>query len=166
MTFTPNLGLVQMPELDNTASDRSTGALEMSVTKSRHTSHAKSNGKPKRKKYVKTLREPSRRKYAPISPALAAIALKVKKKPGQPLSRRTPPAGNGWAQRVGRGLAIHREKLGLSVPGAAKRFGIDQHLLYRIESGSLPQTTALHIDNVLAAFDLVIDDVLKLAPIK
>jgi len=146
-----------MPELDNTASDRSTGAIDMSATKSRHTSHAKSNGKPKRKKYIATLRAPAARRPAKKG---------ANQKREQPLSRRTPPAGNGWAQRVGRGLAIHREKLGLSVPGAAAKFEIDQHLLYRIESGSLPQTTGLHIDNVLAAFDLVIDDVLKLAPIK
>ncbi len=142
-----------MLEVANTQANDPTGESEMATaTKAkRHASNGKANGKPK-KAYVKTLRAPVKRKRI------------ANQKREQPLSRRTPPTGSGWAQRVARGLAIHREKLGLSVPSSAAKHGIDQHLLYRIESGSLPQTTGLHIDPVLAAYGLTIDQVLKLAP--
>lgn len=141
--------------------ERSTGESEMATaTKTkRHAANGKSNGKPKskRKAYVKTLREPASRKSKPKGKS-------ANRKREQPLSRRTPPTGEGWAQRVARGLAIHREKLGMSVPAAAKEYNLDQHLWYRIESGALPQTTGLHIDKFLSALDLTIDQVLKLAP--
>ncbi len=143
-----------MPEVANTG-ERSNGETEMATaTKTKH----HSNGKAKRKAYIKTLRSPVAR--LPV----AKRKKSANQKREQPLSRRTPPTGAGWAQRVARGLAIHREKLGLSVPSSAAKHGIDQHLLYRIESGALPQTTGLHIDAVLAAYDLTIDHVLKLAP--
>lgn len=143
-----------MCEVANTG-ERSNGDIEMATAgkTKRHTA----NGAPKRKAYVKTLRSPA----APVAKRKKSGA---NQKRDQPLSRRTPPTGSGWAQRVARGLAIHREKLGLSVPSSALKHGIDQHLLYRIESGALPQTTGLHIDSVLAAYELTIDQVLKLAP--
>jgi hypothetical protein len=143
-----------MPEVENIG-ERSPGELEM-ATKTRHAAKA-TNGKPRRA-YVKTLRAPTHTNSKQRSKKNA------NQKRDQPLSRRTPPSGIEWEKRFARLLSQHRDSLGLSVPGGAKQFGVDQHLWYRLESGALPQTAGLHVDPFLRAMGMAME--IRLVPIK
>jgi hypothetical protein len=146
-----------MLEVDNTG-DRSHGDSDM-ATANKTKRHA-ANGKPTRKAYVKTLRAPTPR--ASASKPKSRKGANPKRTP--PLSRREPPAGNEWQKRLARLLASYRsDKVGLSIPAAAEKFGLDQHLWYRIESGALPQTAGLHLDPFLAKLGLAME--IKLVPV-
>lgn len=124
------------------------GESEMTTTRSRSNGRVHSS---KSRKYVSTLRSRSPRGKSGRGNHPA------------PLSRREPPSGDGFAARIARGLAKYREQtLKMSVPQTAAAKDIDQHLLYRLESGALPQTTGQHIDEVLRKLGLDIIDCLKL----
>lgn len=72
-------------------------------------------------------------------------------KPERRLTRFDLPQGSKWYERVARGLARFRESQGLSVPEAAKKYGIVQTVWYRIEGGGKSATTAKYIDQICEA---------------
>jgi len=78
------------------------------------------------------------------------------------VTRFTLPDGDGLIARVARGLARWREQHNLTVPAASKQFQVDQTAWYRIERGTHPATTAVHIDVICEALGVDIIDLIQL----